>query len=376
MILSGVAAPSGLALETSKKIFSLKEAEDVGITADYDTANVVHAHRNIKEFYAQGGNGLPLWIMVVANTIEMADICNKSNNKYAKQLLDDAKGEIRLLGITRKPDEGYEPTTDHGLDDDAYDAAVNLQSLLADYEAAFTPAVGIIEGRLFKGDAGELVNLRTASMNRVAITLASGENAIISDEHDLSASVGLLLGRLASDPVQRKCSRKKTGALSVTQGYLSDGSKVDAFAALGDLHDKGFIAMRNFAGVTGFYFTGDPTATALTDDYAMISRRRVINKAITIAYTTYVNEIEDEVLVDAEGKIHPGQIKNWQALIDNQVNSQMTATGEISAFRSFIDPDQNVISTNKVYITLRITPVGYATDIEISLGFENPALTA
>jgi hypothetical protein len=32
-----------------------------------------------------------------------------------------------------------------------------------------------------------------------------------------------------------------------------------------------------------------------------------------------------------------------------------------------------VLSTNTVNVVLKITPVGYATDIEITLGFGNPA---
>lgn len=375
MILSGGAAPSGLALNTPKKIFSLAEAEAVGITADYDTTNSVHAHRQIKEFYSQGGNGLPLWISVVVNTVTMEDICDKAE-EYAKKLLDAAAGEIRILGITRKPDANYDPEVADGIDPDVNLAAVNLQALLADYEDAFIPAIGIIEGRALEAENyGDLVDYKSASLNRVAILLSSSEEAIVSSVHDKSASVGLLIGRLASDPVQRKCSRVKTGALAISQGYLSNGSKVDAVSYIEDLHDKGYIAMRTFAGKTGFYFTGDPTCTIITDDYAFLSRRRVINKAIMIAYQTYVEEIENEVLVDTAGKLHPGMVKEWQAKIDNQVNSQMTAEGEISSFRSFIDPDQNVISENKVAIVLRIRPVGYATDIEISLGFENPALS-
>ena len=375
MILSGSVAPSGLPLNTAKKIYSIKEAEDLGIDAAYDTDNVVHAHRNISEFYTEGGNGLPLRIMVVANTETMEDICDKASvNKLGKKLLDDAGGEIRLLGISRKPDHAYVPTYTKGLDDDAYNAVVKLNSLLGDYEALAIPVVGIIEGRDFRGDATALENLREASFNHVAVTVASGENAIVDDVHDKSASIGLVLGRLARDPVMRKASRKKSGSVSVVQAYLSDGSKVDEFAALGDVHDRGYIAMRTFNGSTGFYFTGDPTATAETDDYKYIARRRVINKMVMLAYQVYVEEIDDEILVGADGKIHPGLIKTWEGNINNAVKEQMLSGNEISGFTAYIDPDQNVISTNKMEVVLRAVPVGYASDIEISIGFVNPAL--
>jgi hypothetical protein len=54
----------------------------------------------------------------------------------------------------------------------------------------------------------------------------------------------------------------------------------------------------------------------------------------------------------------------------------MTANREVSGVSCLVDPNQNVISTSKVNVVLKIRPVGYASDIEVSLGFDNPALTA
>ena len=48
----------------------------------------------------------------------------------------------------------------------------------------------------------------------------------------------------------------------------------------------------------------------------------------------------------------------------------MTANKEISNVNCFIDPAQNILSTNQLNVVLKITPVGYASDIEISLGFQ------
>jgi hypothetical protein len=59
--------------------------------------------------------------------------------------------------------------------------------------------------------------------------------------------------------------------------------------------------------------------------------------------------------------------------MENQINNTMTANREISSVTCFIDPAQNILSTNRLNVVLRIIPVGYATNIEISLGFANPA---
>lgn len=93
-----------------------------------------------------------------------------------------------------------------------------------------------------------------------------------------------------------------------------------------------------------------------------------------IAYQVYIEEIDDEILVTPEGLIHPGLIKTWEGNIYNAVKEQMLAGKELSDFTAFIDPTQNVISTNELEIILRPTPVGYSSDIEVKIGFLNPAL--
>jgi len=113
--------------------------------------------------------------------------------------------------------------------------------------------------------------------------------------------------------------------------------------------------------------------TATTDDYSMLSRGRVIDKAHILAYTTFVQEVDDEVPVNTDGTLDAGFCKWLSQQIVNQVNNTMTANKEISSVSCYIDPSQNILSTNTLNVSLSITPVGYATDIAITLGFENPA---
>jgi hypothetical protein len=51
------------------------------------------------------------------------------------------------------------------------------------------------------------------------------------------------------------------------------------------------------------------------------------------------------------------------------MNNTMTAGKEISSVSCFIDTTQNVLSTGVLNVVLKITPVGYASDIEVQLGF-------
>jgi len=373
IVLSSDVAPSGLALATAKKVSTIAEVKALGIDEAFDSDNSVHAYSQMSEFFLEGGEGSEIWLMVLPQTLTMEDICDPAN-EYAKKLIDSADGEIRLLGVTRVPDATYTPTYTKGLDDDVMDALIKLQSLASNYEAAQIPFVGILEGRDYQGTAADLENLREASYNHCAVMIA-GSGATEAKE---DASVGALLGRLAKIPVQRKASRVKDGAVALSKAYLTDGTEITGTVAnnteLKDLHTKGFIALRRFNGKTGLFFTSDPIASS--GDYNMIGRRRVINKARMIAYITYLQEVDDDLEVDANGRIAAPIIKSWQAKIVTAINLQMGGdNGEISSVRCVLDPLQDIISTNKVAGKIYITPKGYSSEIEMDLGFENPALS-
>jgi len=139
------------------------------------------------------------------------------------------------------------------------------------------------------------------------------------------------------------------------------------------LNDKAFITFRTFPNKSGFYFTGDPTCTATTDDFDTIARGRVIDKAHILAYATYVEEVDNEVQVNADGTLNAGYCKYLEQQIINQINLTMTANNEVSGVNCFIDPSQNVLATNMVNVVLKITPVGYSSEINVTLGFSNPA---
>ena len=369
LLLQTAVAPSGLALLTARQLFSLTDAEALGITSAYDTTNSCKVHKHIKEFYTEGGKGRTLWIMLVSNAVSMATMADKTQANYAVKLLDAASGSIRLLGITRSAPGAYTPVTaGNGLDVDSLNAALNAQALATEYADNFKPLRVLVEGYAYTGVPAEAKDLKTLTHNRVSVVLgdtATGANA----------AVGLLLGRLAKVPVQRNPGRVKDGAVATNTAFLGATNVATiSTASIQVLHDKGYILFRLYSGRSGFYYNDDPTATIGTDDYSSLARGRVIDKAIRIAYNTFVNEILDEVLIDADGRIATVKAGYYEAIIANQVNTAMTANGEISAFEAFVDPLQNVLSTGKICVDLRIVPVGYAKEIKVTLGFNNPAL--
>ena len=108
------------------------------------------------------------------------------------------------------------------------------------------------------------------------------------------------------------------------------------------LSDKGYIVYREFPTKSGYFYSGDPTAIADTDDLNTIARNRIIDKAIKIAYSTYVEELDDDVEVTEAGLLDPALVTYLQQKIISQATANFK--GEISNFRCVIDANQNILS--------------------------------
>lgn len=368
LLFTGV-ADDPFALATSYQIFSTDEARALGLDEDYDFANSLNVFKAIKDFYQEAGEGSELWLHGVAKTNTMATICDVANN-VAKKLLNDAGGRIKLLAVTRVPDGAYTPVYAGQLDPDVMAAAAKIQGLYAAFKLEFKPFRAFLDGRDFQGTTGSLTNLKASAYNSVAVVLSTDISG------SKNAAIGLALGRAAANKVQRKISRVKDGDLGIQAAFFT-GQTTDlstlTTSQLGVAHDLGYIVFRKFPNKNGYFFSGDHTATADSDDYSSFARGRIIDKAIRITQLTYVNEIEDDLETGAGGTLNPAVSKGYQSLITNALNSSFNRPGEdkeVSAIDAFLDPTQNVVSTNTVAVTVRIRPKGYSTDIVVDLGFE------
>jgi hypothetical protein len=369
-VLTSTAAPSGLALSTSKQLFSLAEAEAIGITAAYDTTNTTNVYKTLKDHFAKAGNGVEVWLIIVAKTNTYATICDKANN-IAKKLLVDSGRRVRLLGVSRVPDGAYVPTYTNGLDNDVIAGMDKLQELLVEQFGFINPVRAIIDGRDYQGNSGTLIDLKTKTNNRVGACLVTDVAA------SKNAAIGIAIGRAVAVPVQRKIARVKDGDLKVDNMYLTNGTtKIDTLtdAELGVLHDKGWIIARKFVGKSGYFFNDDTMAVAGTDDYSNLCHGRVIDKAVLITYRTYVDEIQDDLDLDDDGYLAPGVVKSYQSKIESQLEANMvgstTQTNNVVRVRAIIDPKQNITATSRVNVELRVRRKGYSKDIAVKLGFE------
>lgn len=378
LIVSGVAVVDQFALGDVMVFNQLGDAEAKGIDAAYDSTNKVLAYQQIKDFYEAAGSGHTLYVMVVAQTATLTQMADKTLD-FAKKVRDTANGEIRLLGLTRVPQSGYIATYNGGLDDDVITAIAKAKEFASDSFDLYAPLSIIIEGRDYQGVPGNLNDLRDAAgsnANRVSVML--GANPDISgaeSEYAAYASVGLLLGRLASIPVQRNAGRVKDGTLPFLKAGMSDNVSVDdlSLATLEAIDAKGYIFLRRHIGKAGYYFNNDHCACPLNDDYSHIHRARPIDKAVRLLRQVFTNELLDDLEVDkTTGKLELSVVKSHQAIGQEIIETNMQANGEVSGVKVFVDPDQNILSTSQEEVEVSIVPKGMNETIKIKLGFRNP----
>lgn len=362
LVVSGTAVPDKIALNEPRQIFSPRDLDALGITA----ANNELAHKDVQAFYSKAGDGAELWIILFSDSMNLADVCDPAElDRPVRKVLVAGGGRIRLLGVNKKVPQGYAPTTTNGIDADVENALVKLHDLSMDFASQYKPVRGFLPGIAWTGTGEGLVNLRQNSQNRCAVVLGA-------DTADGQAAIGLALGRAAAIQVHRNLGRVKDGAM-LANAWFTDGSSANEKESLWPLlHENGFIFLRSYQGKNGFYFNDDPMCAPASDDYSSLAHGRVIDKAMVIAYTTYIDELLDNVEIDQDGKLPASTCKYFESRINNAVNTLMA--GEISNFRSFVDPAQNVLSAGKLAVTCAITPQGTLREIVVELGFENPAL--
>lgn len=350
---------------TVKKLSAL---ETLGVTAE----NNPNLYRNVKDFYAEAGDGVELWIMGFADTETFASVLDKDNAAGAKALLQASNGKLRGLLAFKTPAEGYTMTVEKGFDADVTAALVKAQGL-GEWatDTLRAPIFTLVEGYGFTGDAMQLASLTTMEYNRVGVVIGD------TVPNSSNACMGIVGGRITTVPVQRKISRVKDGALTPLAIYVGD--RLVELADVETIHEKGYITFTTFVGRTGYFIADDNLATRVEDDYRSLTNRRVIDKAYRIAYNTLLDVLNDEVPIASDGNLSPAWCTSVASTVEQAIISNMTANGNLgndpgdpndTGVECTIDYAQKILSTSQLAVGLRVKPNGYAKYIDVELGFK------
>ena len=363
-----VAGDNNFKLGKAYTVKKLAALEALGITVE----NNPNLYRNVKDFYAEAGDGAELWIMGFADTETFVSVLDKDNAAGAKSLLQASNGKLRGLLAFKTLTEEHAMTTEAGLDADVMAALVKAQGL-GEWatDTLRAPIFTLLEGYGFTGDASKLPTLTTMEYNRVGVVI--GDTAPNSP----NACMGIVGGRIAVTPVQRKVSRVKDGALTPLAIYI--GGKLVEMADVESIHEKGYITFTTFVGRTGYFIADDNLATRVEDDYRSLTNRRVIDKAYRVAYNALLDSLNDEVPVASDGNLSPAWCSSVESTVEQAIVSNMTANGNLgndpgdsddTGVECTIDYRQPILSTSQLAVGLRVKPNGYAKYIDVELGFK------
>jgi|GEM_PF-3104145 len=364
LVVTGIAATS-LALNVAKVIYSLQEAIALGITL----ATHPHAYTQISDFYDETNGGAELWIMLVAEATTHTAIYTALTGPMAV-LLNAAGGRVKISGDSMGRAGGYSPTM-VGLVDYDLPAVAALAQTLANAQAAKFAYVRIVlDGSYLLNPLTGVVSIKGAGANTAVFCGAT-------ETGKRACSMGRFLGRLAAKPLHYSVARVKSGIFSAN-GFLTSGLALSSYSdgQLASLHDAGYIILRSFPGRFGAFASDDVTLAAADSDFSSISRGRLMDKACRLAYEAYVYELNDIVELDPEtGKLLPTKVSYLEDVMNRRLQQRMLAEGNCSDAKTYVDANQNVLSTDSITVTVSILPHGTIKYINVQLGFINP-LTA
>jgi len=367
-LICGAAAVAGtLVLNTPYELRSMDDLAELGVTA----ANNAVLYKHVQEFYDEAESGTRLIIYPVAPATTATNICDytKVAEGYARDLITRQNGALRGIAVAGV-NTGSNAASTNGLDPDVFTALPKAQQL-AEWATSemYAPLFIVIEGRAY--DATKtLKDLTEEEYDRCAVVI--GDTASASD----GAAIGTLLGRIASIPVQRNIGRVKDGSLAPLAMYVGAKKVDESSSMIAGIFEKGYIVPRKHVGRSGYYWADDPMAGDPTGDYAHLTGRRVIDKAYRITYDTMLDNLLDELELNEDGTLQHAVVKSWQQTLANAIDRQMTANGELSAdsegngCECYIDPSQDVVSTSRIVVTLKVRPHGYSRYIDVNLGFQ------
>jgi len=371
MVLTGVTEEGGYTLGTPIYVTSLASASS-GANA-ITLANNPFAYRQISDFYSVPGTvNAGLYIMLVPNTMTVADMADNTNSASAKVLLNYAKtAGLPIKKLYIMSDDTVVTVADitAGINPACYTAVTNMQVMATAFAALQLPFRCIIGATSYDGTVGNLTNMTSGTTNNRVELLLWDLQPSSGYSGGAACALGFTAGCDAVLPVQRKRSRVKNGPLpGISECYVGTETVEAAGGDIATMVTKGFATVQTYPQASGYFFSGVPMCTATSDTYNTLVAGCVIDKAQIIAYARYLQEVDDEVPVQADGTIDPSWAGNLQQETNNDFQTNMVAPGNCTSASCSISLTQNIAESGLLAIMIVVNGVAYAVNIQITLG--------
>lgn len=353
--------PSGFASTAIQKVFSLAQAEGLGIAKGSSNYAVEWYH--VSEFFRANPEG-ELWIgyfAVPGGSYTFAEITTMCNF---------AGGEIKQLGVYANAltYAAAQVTTIGALTDALRLAGMPVVVLYAANMAAITAISGW----------AAIATLRTSTAKGVTVVTSQDGNgagkALFTSKGYSITTLGHALGFMSKAAVNQSIGYP--AQFNASNGVenevvaMANGDLITALGdtALGSVKDKGYLVMRKYVPkLAGSYYERVPSAVPATDNFAWFDNVRPIDKAIRLVQSALTPQLQAVLVLNANGTLSTSTVGFFLDLAQTPLD-QMVADTEISAGLAQIDPTQNVQATSNLIVTIKIVETATAETITVNIG--------
>jgi hypothetical protein len=369
-----------LALLTPTVVYSEQDLINIGITAAWDAGGSVPTQvlKQCRDYWKRMGTGNPLYIMLIVNTVLVADIVNVANTANAFALLNQFGSQIDTVGVVRYPPAAYAPTITQAIDPDIVNAIPLAQALRKSF---FDRNAARVRFHL----EAKLLNL-TVPANVYDCTTATAPHVSVVAANDIAgysgASIGLSVGKTCSISEQINIGRVLDGAEPIADqanAYFSNGLSYRSFSNIASilttLQAKNYIVFIQEDGQSGWFFSDDPTCVSNTNDYSRQTNTRVMDAVTQVVSNVNALRVKDNAIVDpTTGFLDQAYAQAWINDIQLALDTQITGKGKASGVTPTINLNQNVISLSAVVQNTKVVPRPVVRTITQNIGFSNPVL--
>lgn len=368
------ALPGGWTANEVKRIFKPEDLETYGITEDAVNDNYKLVYWHVSEVFRLAPNAT-LYVQLgvpAASGTEPATIMLAFHN---------FENRLRRLAVV--------------ISTTALDAAA-ITALQTAVDALFTVSVQPARciGTYLKDAADAIPDLSAATNDRVLVDIANDLTVgglaatVFASALGMCGAAGTFLGQLLRMSVHQKPSWRSFPVNGDGRWALLGDINGDSVEALTqteiDAYDtQGVDLVTRTIRLTDAFISNSRMGIIISDDYAIITHGQVIDKAVSLAYDGLVANLDGPVYVDpTNGTLTPETVAKFQSDAYDAINNNMVvgktgdnvevsvdlATGSLPRDAVYVNPDQNVLSTEQIVVEIRITPVGASKVIVVNIG--------
>jgi len=283
--------------------------------------------------------------------------------------------------------------------DNTYAASLvtGLQTSAENLNDAGRPCSVVLSSNILSTTASALTDTKTlisassqAWVSPLAANPSTGEGwRLLGVLGKSVTSLGAMIGVLSLSKVSQNAGEVLSFNLVNSAEYAPDGNKDGAGIATGeetkDLSNNEVTQLDNYSwiftlthdGIAGTYFNDSWTCTQRTNDFFSIERNRTLDKAGREVKAKLTPLINSELTVDpSTGKLSDitiatfkGEALNGIEILANADEISTLEDGSLPPDTVVIDPDQDVLTTSEIVVTIKIVPKGIARAITVNLTF-------